>query len=146
MASLFNLHFCIAWEVLLINFIFGLSLLADLVERVLPGVVGVVGGVEGGDLAELAPVIGDTVDTPTVDVSITLGGGGILFPLAAFSRARRTAICFLALLLSLSENLHARIASGTDDLGQRNRYATVRWMRLSTHLPFPDMLTKIFHR
>ncbi len=99
-----------------------------------------------GDLVELAPVIGDTVDTPTVDVSITLEGGGTLFPLAAFSRARRTAICFPALLLSLSENLHARIASGTDDLGQGNRYATVHWMRLSTHLPFPDMLTKTFHR
>jgi hypothetical protein len=124
MASLFTRTFCIAREVFLINFIFGLSLLADLVERVLPGVVGVVGvvgGVEGGDLVELPPVIGDTVDIPTVDALIKLGGGGFLFPLAAFSRARRTAICFPAFLLSLSENLHARIASGTVDLGQRNR-------------------------
>jgi hypothetical protein len=102
------------------RFIFGLSLLVDRVERVLPGVV----GVDGGDVAELLPatavVIGDTVDA-TVGASITLGGGAFLFPLAAFSRARRTAICFPGLLLSLSENLHARIASGTVDLGQRNR-------------------------
>jgi hypothetical protein len=65
-------------------------------------------------------VMGDTVN-PTVGESIEMGRRAFLFPLAAFLRARRTAICFPALLLSLSENLHARIASGTDDLGQRNR-------------------------
>ena len=97
------------------------------VERVLPGVVGIVGilGVDGGDVAEVPPVtavvIGDTVDIPTVRASITLGGGAFLFPLAAFSRARRTAICVVGFALSLSENLHARIASGTVDLGHRSR-------------------------
>ncbi len=102
------------------RFIFGSSLLVDRVERVLPGVV----GVDGGELVEVPPVtavvIGDTVDA-AVGTLIKLGGRAILFPPAAFSWAWRTAICFPALLLSLSENLHARIASGTVNLGQRNR-------------------------
>ena len=72
-------------------------------------------------LPATAVVSGDTVDIPTVRASITLGGGAFLFPLAAFSRARRTAICVVGFALSLSENLHAHIASGTVDLGQRNR-------------------------
>ena len=92
----------------------------NLVERILPGVV----GVDGGELVEVPPetaaVIGDTAD-PTVGASIKLGGRAFLFPPSAFSRAWRTAICFPALLLSLSENLHARIASGTVEFGQRNR-------------------------
>ena len=109
------------------SFGFGLSLLIDRVERVLLGVVGLVGVVDfdGGDVAEVPPVtavvIGDTVDIPTVGASITLGGGAFLFPLAAFSWARRTAICVVGFALSLSENLHARIASGTVDLGHRSR-------------------------
>ena len=108
-------------SLLLMRFIFGLSLLVvDRVERVLPGVV----GVDRGELVNVLPVtavvIGDTVDA-TVGEWIKLGGSAILFPASAFSRAWRTAICFPGLLLSLSENLHARIASGTVDLGQRNR-------------------------
>ena len=89
------------------SFGFGLSLLIDRVERVLPGVVGIVGvvGVDGGDVAEVPPVtavvIGDTVDIPTVRASISLGGGAFLFPLAAFSWARRTAICVVRFTLSL---------------------------------------------
>ena len=118
------------------RFIFGLSLLVDRIKRVLLGIV----GVDGGELVEVPPVtavvIGDTVGT-TVGVSIKLGARAILFPLAAFSWAWRTAICFPGLLLSLSENLHARIASGTVD---------PRWTHLSMHRPFPDMLTKTFHR
>ena len=92
----------------------------DRVERVLPGVV----SVNGGELVEVPPetavVIGDIVD-PTVGASIKLGGRAFLFPPSAFSRVRRTAICFPALLLSVLENLHARIASGTVEFGQRNR-------------------------
>ena len=102
------------------RFIFGLSLLVDRFERVLLGVVGVNRGELVNVLPVTAVVIGDTVDA-TVDEWTKLGGSAILFPAAAFSRARRTAICFPGLLLSLSENLHARIASGTVDLGQRNR-------------------------
>ena len=77
------------------SFGFGLSLLIDRVECVLPGVVGIV-GVDGGDVAEVPPVtavvIGDTVDVPTVRASITLGGGGFLFPMAALAGVRRIAI------------------------------------------------------
>ena len=129
------------------SFGFGLSLLIDRIERILSGVVGIV-GVDGGDVLEVPPVtavvIGDTVNIPTVGASITLGGGAFLFPLTAFSRARRTAICIVVFALSLSENLHARIASGTVDLGHRSRYATVCAMRLSARRPFPDMLRKTF--
>ena len=136
------------------SFGFGLSLLIDRVERVLPGVVGIVGvvGIDGGDVAEVPPVtavvIGDTVDIPTVGASITwgVGGGAFLLPLAAFSRARRTAICVVGFALSLSENLHARIASGTVDLGHRSRYTTVCAMRLSASRLFLDMLRKTFRR
>ena len=134
MASLFIRIFCIARELFLMSFSFGLSLK----DRVLSGII----SVNGGNVVELplvtaVLVIGDTDVIPTVDAS-----GASLFALFALSRARRAAICFLASLLSLSKNLHARIASGTVDLGQRNRYATVHPMRLSTHRPFPDMLMK----
>ena len=40
--------------------------------------------------------------------------------IVALLSARWTAICFPMSLLSLSENLHARIASGTVNLGKRN--------------------------
>ena len=118
MASLFIRTFCIALELLLICFIFGL--LVDHVERILTGVV----GIDGGELVEVPPetavVIGDKAN-PTVGASIKLGGRAFLFPPSSFSWARRTAICFPALLLSVSGNLHARIASGTVEFGQRNR-------------------------
>jgi hypothetical protein len=50
--------------------------------------------------------------------------------IVALLSARWTAICFPVSLLSLSENLHARIASGTVDLGQRNGPwgATIFWL------------------
>ena len=99
------------------SFSFGLSpLLIDCIERVLPGVNGVVDGVKG-DVVELPPVtavvIGDAVDIPTVSVSITLRGGGFLLPSMALVYVRRTAICFVAFALSSRVNLTARIASGT---------------------------------
>jgi hypothetical protein len=53
-------------------------------------------------------------------------------------------ICFPASLLSLSENVRARIASGTNDHGHRSRYAIVHLVRLSAHQFFPDMLRKTF--
>ena len=102
------------------RFIFGLSLLVDRFERVLLGVVGVNRGELVNVLPVTAVVIGDTVDA-TVGEWTKLGGSAILFPAAAFSRAWRTTICFPGLLLSLSENLHALIASGTVQFGQRNR-------------------------
>ena len=66
-------------------------------------------------------VRGDDTDSPTVESSIELVGGLFLFPPKAFANARRTAICFAGLQLSLSVNLHARIASGTFDAGHRFR-------------------------
>ncbi len=134
MVSLFTRIFYIACKLFLMSSSFGLSL--D--DCVLSGVV----SINGGDVVELplvtaVLVIGDMVVIPTVTVLTTLGGGGaFLFALFAFSRTRRTTICFPASLLSLSENLHARIASGTVDLGQcniGNRYVAVRRMCLSTH-------------
>ena len=99
-------------------------------------------------VAEVPPVtavvIGDIVN-PTVGVLIKLGGRAFLFPPSAFSRARQTAICDIVFTLSLSENLHTRIALGTVDLGHRSRCATVCAMRLSARPPtIPDMLTMTF--
>ena len=95
------------------RFIFGLSLLVDRFERVLLGVVGVNRGELVNVLPVTAVVIGDTVDA-TVGEWTKLGGSTILFPATAFSRARRTAICFAGSLLSAKVNLAARIASGID--------------------------------
>ena len=76
MASLFSCIFCIARELFLMSFSFGLSLV-NLDDRVLLGVV----IVNGGNVIELllvtaVLVIGDTVVIPTVDASTILGGGG----------------------------------------------------------------------
>jgi hypothetical protein len=57
-----------------------------------------------------AVVSRDTDVFPAVDASMTLGVKALFFQAIALSRARRTAICFPAFLLSLSENLHAHIA------------------------------------
>ncbi len=73
-----------------------------------------------------------------------IGRGGFPLCTGSFSREWWTAICFLASSLSLSENLHARITSGTNKLGHRNRYAAVCLMRLSAHQPFPHMLEETF--
>ncbi len=54
------------------------------------------------------PVLGDTDDARD-DAQIQQGGGFFFFLSASFY-ARRTAICFAAFELSLSEYLHARIA------------------------------------
>jgi hypothetical protein len=94
-----------------------------------------------GVVVVVGSVRGDDTDSPTVDSSIELVGGLFLFPPKAFVNARRTAICFAGLQLSLSVNLHARIASGTFDAGHRFRYATVAAIRLSIATPFPDMIT-----
>jgi hypothetical protein len=97
-------------EFLLISFGFGfcfISLGDDLGGNlVLLGIVGVDGVVS----RVTAVVSGDTDMFPAVDASMTLGGKALFFPAIALSRAQRTAICFPAFLLSLSENLHARIA------------------------------------
>lgn len=113
----------------------------DRVDLVLPGVDG------GDDGAVLLPVSGDMDFFPDLDaLIITLGGGGLFFPASALSRARRTAICIPACLLSSSENLHARIACGTVDAGHFKMNATVVVMRLSACPPLPNMLTKTFHQ
>ena len=114
----------------------------DRVDLVLPGVDG------GDDGAVLLPVSGDMDFFPDLDaLMITLGGGGgLFFPASALSRARRTAICIPACLLSSSENLHARIACGTVDAGHFKMNATVVVMRLSACPPLPNMLTKTFHQ
>ena len=114
----------------------------DCVNLVLPGV-------DGDDRAVLPVNTDDSGDTdffPDLDALITLGGGGLFFPASALSRARRTAICIPACLLSLSVNLHARIACGTVDAGHFKMYATVAVMRLSARPPLPNMLTKTFHQ
>jgi hypothetical protein len=106
-------------------------------------------GVDGDDGVVLLVTAVDSGDTdffPNLDALITLGGEGLFFPASALSHAQRTAICFLASILSLSENLHARIACGTVDAGHFNMYATVAAMRLSARPPLPDMLTKTFHQ
>jgi hypothetical protein len=114
----------------------------DRVDLVLPGV----GGDDGAGAAVL-PVSGDMDFFPDlVTLIVTLGGGGLFFPASALSRARRTAICNPGCLLSLSENLHARIACGTVDAGHFKMNATVVAMRLSACPPLPDMLTKTFHQ
>ena len=74
MARLFTNIFCIARELFLMSFSFGLSL--D--DRVLSGVI----SINGGNVIELPLVtvllvIGDTVVIPTVNASTTLGGGGL---------------------------------------------------------------------
>ena len=112
----------------------------DRVDLVLPGV-------DGGDDGAVLPVSGDMDFFPDLDaLIITLGRGGLFFPASALSRARRTAICIPACLLSLSENLHARIACGTVDAGHFKMNATVVAMRLSACPPLPNMLTKTFHQ
>ena len=77
MASLFSCIFCIARELFLMSFSFGLSLV-NLDDHILSGVV----SVNGGDVVELplvtaVLVIGDTVVIPTDNASTTLGGGGL---------------------------------------------------------------------
>jgi hypothetical protein len=92
-------------------------------------------------------VSGDTVVVAAVTVSIrTSGGGGTNLPPVAFwaARERRIVICFDLFSLSSKVNLHARIASGTDDRGHCNKKATVCAMRTSTRRPLPDMFRKIF--
>jgi hypothetical protein len=42
-------------------------------------------------------------------------------PVAFLANERRIIICFDRLALSSKVNLHARIASGTDDRGHRNK-------------------------
>ena len=114
----------------------------DRVDLVLPGV-------DGDDGAgAVLPVSGDMDFFPDLDALIvTLGGGrGLFFPASALSRARRTAICIPGCLLSLSENLHARIACGTVDAGHFKMNTTVVAMRLSACPTLPDMLTKTFHQ
>ncbi len=90
----------------------------DLGDRLLLGVVGVVGVLVLDLVLGLlddpgtAVVIGDTVDAgdPTFDAPILLGGEDFFIGLLTAFHARRTAICFIASKLSLSEYLHARIA------------------------------------
>lgn len=84
------------------TFTFGFSfanLGDDLVDLVL------MPGVNGDDGAVLLLVTavdsGDTDFFPDLDALITLGGEGLFFPASALSRARRTAICFPASVLSL---------------------------------------------
>jgi hypothetical protein len=63
----------------------------------------------------------------------------VLPPVAFLANERRIVICFDRLALSSKVNLHARIASGTN-----NREATVCAMRTTTRRPLPDMFRKIF--
>ena len=74
------------------------------------------------------------------------GGGawGINWPLLPLVTARRITICLPRSKLSASENLHARIASGTDDPGHRRIKATVAAMRPSARRPLLDIPRKIF--
>lgn len=64
---------------------------------------------DGVVVVVVGSVRGDDTDSPTVDSSIELVGGLFLFPPKAFVNARRTAICFAGLQLSLSVNLHAHL-------------------------------------
>jgi hypothetical protein len=114
--------FCIPPADFLISLSFGLGC----VVRVPPGFVGVVGvvGVLGGVLGSivvacvdgppLTVVSGDTVVVAAVAVSITSGGGFL-------ANERRIVICLDRLKLLFKENLQARIASGTDNRGHRNK-------------------------
>jgi hypothetical protein len=71
-------------------------------------------------------------------------GGVFDLPLVALANAWRIAICFARSKLLSKVNLHARIASGTDNPGHRNMKAMVCAMHSSTRRPLPDMLRKIF--
>jgi hypothetical protein len=66
------------------------------------------------DGSPLTVVSGDTVVVAAVAVSIISGGGFL-------ANERRIVICLDRLSLSFKENLQARIASGTDDRGHRNK-------------------------
>ena len=66
------------------------------------------------DGSPLTVVSGDTVVIAAVAVSIISGGGFL-------ANERRIVICLDWLSLSFKENLQARIASGTDDRGHRNK-------------------------
>jgi hypothetical protein len=66
-------------------------------------------------------VSSDTVIVAAVTVSI-IGGGTNLPPVAFWAASeRRIVICFDLFSLSSKVNLHARIASGTNDRGHCNK-------------------------
>jgi hypothetical protein len=88
-------------------------------------------------------VSGDTVVAAAVNALITTGGAFYLPPVA-LANERRIAICFAWLELLSKVNLNARIASGTDNPGHRNKKAKICAMCSSTRQPLPDMFRKIF--
>jgi hypothetical protein len=118
------------------------------------GVVALVVGIDGREIkdvrlrppaaTDLRFVSGDTVVTPSrSQLSSTLQLHGERALIGHYSHWRIT-ICLPRSKLSVSENLHARIASGTDDPGHRCIKATVAAMRPSARRPLPDILRKIF--
>ena len=83
--------------------------------------IGVIGRVDGGPpTTYVGLVIGDTVVAAAEYLSI-ISGGDFNLPPVALAYERRIAICSVGCELSSKVYLHARIASGTDDRGHRNK-------------------------
>ena len=140
-ASLLKRCFCIALAVFHISLSFG---------------CGITSGVQGEDRGALVLSLVEEADAAAALLATTVSVSGdssdelllltntALGALTAFWYARQTAICFAGSSLSFQVNFVARIASGMEAPWHLILNVTALAMRLSSRLPFPDMLGKMF--
>ena len=142
-ASLLARCFCIALAVFCISFSFGCGTTTDGVRGDRGVVLSRVEDTEVAAAALLAMTVSVSGDRRDKLLLTNTALGALLFAVTAFWYARQTAICFAVSSLSFRVNFVARIASGIEAPWHLILNATAFAMRLSSRLPFPDMLGKI---